>query len=121
MILFKKLGKFLFVLLVLCLLICFWLRTRIFLLTITVVVFSLARRKKSHEVTRLHKFAILIDYSNCDNIIVCVNLMHDSTHNVVALTVLYNLVVLLAASFFGLLLMIQVFIITSLCREGSGH
>jgi hypothetical protein len=121
LVLLKKLGKLLFVLLVLLLLVGLWLGATVVRLAIAILISSLAWRQKSHEITCLHKLTILVYNAHCDDIVVGINLVHDGAHDVVSLAVLDDLVVLLAASFLGLLLMIHVVVVACLGGEGSSH
>lgn len=92
---FKKLDQLLLVLLMLDLFLSLLHRSAIRRrqLVSIVLILALPWRQETHKVSRLHQLAILVHNGHSDDIVVCVDLVHDGTHDNIALTVFDNLIV----------------------------
>ena len=119
-VLFQQLCKLLLILLMLLLFISLGQGAAVVWL-ITVLVSALPRGQQSHEISRLHKLTILIHDSHCDDVVVGIDLVHDDAHDIVALTILHNLIVLLVARLPRVLLLVLVVLRSSLRGEWTSH
>ena len=64
----------------------------------------LARRKEPHEVSDLDKLSILVNDGYSDDVIVGIDLMHDSTHHSVSLSVLNDVIIVASTHLLDFLL-----------------
>lgn len=80
------------------------------------------RRKQSFEVLVLNYVSVLVNDSNCDQVVVLVDLVHDGAHDVKSVAVFDHIAVVLASTFAVHSLLVSPLLVTHVgvgCREGS--